>query len=151
MHFKFQKNDYYTKYKFYDTVEKKVMSLFIYSLCQKLNNKGVTCVYESNIYKIEFSDDCKTMNKSIHRGKKQFNLKSLNCDLNAYFIWHNNYLYISADMNACLDVCNRLYEKFSDSTPRNGMYGIYYVMYSFGIFLAKRPYHVITEKRFYVQ
>ena len=95
-----------------------------------LNIKELTFVFESNKNKIELPDDSKIITKRLRWRKKLFNLKALYRDFNAYIIRYNNYLYMSSDR--WLDDYNRLYERFSYFNTRN----IYYVMYSFGLFLA---------------
>ena len=78
--------------------------------------------------------------------KKVLPFKFVIRHLSSCFIQYNNYIYISADLNAWLYVYIRLYEIFSDFTPIN----IYYVQYSSGLFLTKHLYYIIiVEKRFY--
>ena len=92
--------------------------------------KGLTFAFESNKNRIELPDDSKIITKRLRWRKKLFNLKALYRDFNAYIIRYNNYLYMPSDR--WLDDYNRLYERFYYFNTRN----IYYVMYSFGLFLA---------------
>ena len=64
---KFQKkNTYYTEWKFYDTVEKKIRSLFIYSLQKQVINQRLTFTSGPDTYKIEISDDSRTIKKTFN-------------------------------------------------------------------------------------
>ena len=63
---KFQKKStYYNECKFYDTVVKKIRSLFICSLQKQIINKGLTFTSGPDTYKIEISDDSRTIKKTF--------------------------------------------------------------------------------------
>ena len=76
-----EKNIYYTEYKVYDTVEKKLKSFFIYSLYKQLIKEGLTFKYEAGTHKIELSDDSKTIKKTLQWRKNNFDLHLLYRDL----------------------------------------------------------------------
>ena len=63
-----------------------------------------------------------------------------------YIIYYIIYIYIS--LNAWLeDYSCKIYERFSDFNLRNR--NKYYVTCALGLYLARRLYHIIADKRFY--
>ena len=144
MSYKFQKDSvYYTEYEFYDTVEKKIRSLLIYSPHKQLINEGLTFTSGPDTYKIELSDDFRTIRKSLQWRKNKFNPKLLYRNLNVYFIWHNSDLFSSTD--GWLGYYNFMYRNTLNFNPRN----IYFVPYAFGYFFDRNPSYGITHKTFY--
>ena len=70
-------------------IQLRKIRLFIYSPYKQLLIEGFSFIFESNKYKIELTGDSKSIKNSLHWRRKQFNLKALYRDLNAYFIQYN--------------------------------------------------------------
>ena len=125
---------YYSKYRFYDIMEKRIRCFFFYSAYDQLKKEFLTFKHESNECTISFSNDLKTITKSFEWRRQTFHPRLLYRNLNGYYLLYKDKFYVSQDWT-------RTHEKYDNQDSNFDINNINYIYAMFLTFFRniKRP------------